>query len=44
VEKFRDEAAFDAHKNSDYIADFFNSVAPALVQEQNVTFHREVLP
>lgn len=44
VEKFRDQAAFEVHKNSDYIVDFFKTAAPLLVQEQDVTFHRELLP
>ena len=44
IEKFRDQAAFDSHVAAPYIKDFFQNVAPNLVAEQEVTFHREVLP
>lgn len=44
IEKFKDQHAFEAHKNASYIQDFFQKVAPALVEQQEVTFHREVLP
>ena len=44
IEKFADQAAFDSHVAQPYIKDFFRNVAPSLVQEQEVTFHREVLP
>jgi quinol monooxygenase YgiN len=44
VEKFKDQAAFEVHKNAPYIVDFFQNVAPKLVEQQEVTFHREVLP
>jgi quinol monooxygenase YgiN len=44
VEKFKDQSAFEAHKISPYIVSFFRDVAPNLVEQQDVTFHREVLP
>lgn len=44
IEKFKDQQAFDTHKNAPYIADFFQNVAPKLVENQEVTLHREVLP
>lgn len=44
IEKFKDQSAFEAHKNAPYIANFFRDIAPKLVEQQDVTFHREVLP
>lgn len=44
VEKFKDQSAFEAHKNAPYIVDFFKNVAPGLVEQQDVTFHHEILP
>jgi quinol monooxygenase YgiN len=44
VEKFKDQQAFQAHKNAPYIVNFFQDIAPKLVENQEVTFHREVLP
>ena len=43
VEKFKDQASFEEHKNASYIRDFFQKIAPELVEQQEVTFHREVL-
>ncbi len=43
IEKYKDQAAFDEHKSAPYIRDFFQRVAPELVEQQEVTFHREVL-
>ncbi len=44
IEKFRDQSAFDSHIAEPYIKGFFAEVAPHLVQESEVTFHREILP
>jgi quinol monooxygenase YgiN len=44
IEKFADQAAFDAHVAAPYIKNYFDRVAPRLVEKQAVTFHTEILP
>ncbi len=44
IEKFADQKAFNDHISHSYISDFFKNVAPALVESQNISFHREILP
>jgi quinol monooxygenase YgiN len=44
IEKFADQSAFDFHVRTSYIADFFKNIAPDLVESQDVSFYREILP
>ncbi len=44
IEKFADQEAFNYHVSTPYISGFFKDVAPALVESQNISFHREIVP
>jgi quinol monooxygenase YgiN len=44
VEKWASRDAFDAHCQMSYIKDYFENIAPNLVETQSVTLHREILP
>ncbi|MGD0498104.1 MAG: putative quinol monooxygenase [Bryobacteraceae bacterium] len=44
VEKWASREVFDAHCQMAYIKDYFQNVAPNLVEMQSVTLHREILP
>jgi quinol monooxygenase YgiN len=44
IEKFKDQDAFEIHKNKPYITTFFQSVAPQLVDRQVISLHKEILP
>ena len=44
IEKFKDQVAFDSHVAAPYIKDFFQNVAPSLVEDSEVTFHKEIVP
>jgi quinol monooxygenase YgiN len=44
VEKFRDQEAFEIHKNKPYIQNFFTNIAPNLVEHQAISLHKEILP
>lgn len=43
VEKWKDQAAFDQHCATSYIANFFNNVRPLLVERFEVKLSYEVL-
>jgi quinol monooxygenase YgiN len=44
IEKWTNKAIFDAHCAMPYIANFFDSVRPALVDEFAVKLYWEILP
>lgn len=44
IEKFASREAFDHHCSTPYIKSFFQSVAPRLVESQDVVLYKEILP
>lgn len=44
VEKFASQEAFDFHLAQPYVKNLLEKVVPELVEVQNITFHKEVLP
>lgn len=44
IEKFESQEAFDLHCNMDYIVNYFETTAPALVENQEITLYKELLP
>lgn len=43
IEKFADQAAFEAHLAAPYTVDLLNNIIPRLTQAQLITTHKEVL-
>ncbi|MBN1674591.1 MAG: antibiotic biosynthesis monooxygenase [Kiritimatiellae bacterium] len=44
IEKWASKAVFDKHCSMPYIANYFQNVAPQLVEKQDVSIHTEILP
>jgi quinol monooxygenase YgiN len=44
VEKWASREVFDSHCRMPYIEEYFQNVAPNLVETQSVKLHREILP